>query len=655
MRREEETHDAQFGEQEGCEMELIQPARVAQDQGRTGTKRRLLLVDPYPRNNPYHLTAAERRAVWFPKLSLPTIAAYTPDSWEVDLVDEAVEDIDFDAPCEMVGLSIMTCYAPRAYEIAAEFRKRGKVIVMGGVHPTYCPEEALQHCDAIVCGEAEDLWPELVADYEAGHMKREYRMTTFPSLENYRSPRVELLSPDAYMTRQCSFTTRGCHFDCEFCSVSPFNGKTTRRRPVQEVVKEIVQVQRWVRSELIERISTEPLWQAFKTGLRIRVGIDDGGIVAFVDDLHNSNRAYCRELWAALKPLKIKWGCQSTLFLGDDEEMVKLAADSGCVSVFVGMESLDEDCLEETNKPFNRVQKFSQEIKMFHDHGIMVNPGIVFGFDNDDESVFERAVEFLTKNQVELAYFNVLTPLPGTALFDRYDKAGRIFDRDWAKYDGKHVVFHPSRMTPEQLQEGFHWANHQFYSLPNIWRRLSGTQQRLIARWEMNREFRKLVKRACPKGKLSPLAKVLKNLQAKLPTFDTENLIPSALHAIKQRLDHKPAAQGLVLSIKAKRHDKFAALFVDLEGALDRINVQELLQRLKDASEKARMDVIINFEHLKHATPDALKALVDSDAIKATLPNVKVRYRKFRDAFEASLQGLSLSGIEFLSEDFQDA
>ncbi len=636
-------------------MELIQPARVAQDHGRVGPKRRLLLVDPYPRNNPYHLTAAERRAVWFPKLSLPTIAAYTPESWEVDLVDEAVEDIDFDDPCEMVGLSIMTCYAPRAYEIAAEFRKRGKTIVMGGVHPTYCPEEALRHCDAIVCGEAEDLWPELVADYEAGHMKREYRMTAFPSLENYRSPRVELLSPDAYMTRQCSFTTRGCHFDCEFCSVSPFNGKTTRRRPVQEVVKEIVQVQRWVRSELIERISTEPFWQALKTTLRIRVGIDDGGIVAFVDDLHNSNRAYCRELWAALKPLKIKWGCQSTLFLGDDEEMVKLAAESGCVSVFVGMESLDEDCLEETNKPFNRVQKFSQEIKMFHDHGIMVNPGIVFGFDNDDESVFERAVDFLTKNQVELAYFNVLTPLPGTALFDRYEKAGRIFDRDWSKYDGKHVVFHPSRMTPEQLQEGFHWANHQFYSLPNIWRRLSGTQQRLIARWEMNREFRKLVKRACPKGQLSPLANVLKNLQAKLPTFDTENLIPSALHAIKQRLDQKPAMQSLALNIKAKRHDKFAALFVDLDGALDRINVQELLQRLKDASEKARMDVIINFEHLKQATPDALKALVDAEAIKAAFPNVKVRYRKFKDAFEASLQGLSLSGIEFLSEDFQDA
>lgn len=144
-------------------MELIQPGRMTQS-GTSVATRRLLLVDPYPRNNPYHLTAAERRAVWFPKLSLPTIAAYTPDHWEIDLVDEAVQDIDFEHPAEMVGLSIMTCYAPRAYEIAAEFRKRGKTVVMGGVHPTYCPEEALQHCDAIVCGEAEDLWPELVAD-----------------------------------------------------------------------------------------------------------------------------------------------------------------------------------------------------------------------------------------------------------------------------------------------------------------------------------------------------------------------------------------------------------------------------------------------------------------------------------------------------------
>jgi radical SAM superfamily enzyme YgiQ (UPF0313 family) len=611
--------------------------------------RKLLLLDPYPRNNPYHLTAAERRAVWFPKLSLPVIAAYTPEDWDVALVDEAVQDIDFDQPCDLVGLSVMTCYAPRAYEIATEFKKRGKTVVLGGVHPTYCPDEALRYCDVVVCGEAEDLWPQVVADFEAGTLKRMYKMEQFPVLENYKRPRVQMLSPDAYMTRQCTFTTRGCHFDCEFCSVSPFNGKTTRRRPVPEVIEEMVRVKQWVRDELVERMTKGSLTQALMTAVKIRLGIDDGGIFAFVDDLHNSNRAYCRELWTALKDLNIKWGCQSTLFLGDDGEMVKLAAESGCVSVFVGMESLDGECLDETNKPFNRVHKYADEIKMFHDHGIMVNPGIVFGFDHDDEAVFERAVEFLTKVKVELAYFNVLTPLPGTALFDRYDAAGRIFDRDWAKYDGKHVVFHPSRMTPEQLQEGFFWANHQFYSVRSIWQRLSGTSQRFVARFEMNRQFRKLIKRACPKGGLSPVAKALKVLEAKLPAFHTDQLIPNAL-PIKKGTSLEQA-----LKMKARRHDQLRAVFVELEGTLDHLNAKELLERIKQAAERAKLDIIVNFEHLREATPAALRTLLEGDTLKSITPHARIRYRKFRAAFAAALEGFSMSGLEMLQEDWKDA
>src|SRR5512134_399457 len=167
-------------------MALIQPMRQGQPL-KPAAKKRLLLVDPYPRNNRYRLTASERRAVCFPKLSLPTIAAYTPEHWDVNLVDEAVQDVDFDHPCDMVGLSIMTCYAPRAYEIAQEFRKRGKTVVLGGVHPTYCPDEALQHADAIVCGEAEDLWPRLVEDYEAGTMQRVYKMSAFPPWNSIRA------------------------------------------------------------------------------------------------------------------------------------------------------------------------------------------------------------------------------------------------------------------------------------------------------------------------------------------------------------------------------------------------------------------------------------------------------------------------------------
>jgi len=614
-------------------------------------QRKLLLVDPYPRENPYHLGPSERKAIWFPKLSLPAIAAYTPEHWEIEIQDEAVREIDLDYPADMVGISVMTCYAPRAYQLADEFRKRGVPVVLGGVHPTYCAEEALQHCDAIVTGEAEESWPRLVADFEAGHMQRHYKMEQFPPLDHYKPPRVDLLSEDAYMTRQCTFTTRGCHFDCEFCSVSPFNGKSTRRRPVAEVVAEIQRVKGWVCEELVGRMGRSSMLEALKIAAKIRFGIEDGSIFAFVDDLHNSNRAYCRELWAALKPLNIKWGCQSTLFLGDDAEMVKLAAESGCVSVFVGMESIFEESLGETHKPFNKVKKFEEEIRMFHDHGIMVNPGIVFGFDNDDESVFERTVEFLIKNHCELAYFNVLTPLPGTPLHARYEAAGRIFDRNWAHYDGKHVTFRPTRMTPEQLQEGFYWAQHSFYSLPNIWKRISNTSQRIIPRFQMNWEFRRVISRACPKGGLSPVAAVIKALQAKLPSVEMENPIPNALLALKK-------VSGQVdqfLSIKARKHEKLTALLVDLEGALDRLNAAELKTRLAEAASKAKLDIIVNFEHVRHATPQALATLMDGEFFTKAAPAARVRYRKITDAFASSLEGMSFHGVDLLAEDLQDA
>ncbi len=618
---------------------------------RARKQRKLLLVDPYPRESPYHLGASERKAIWFPKLSLPAIAAYTPEHWDIEIQDESVREIDFDYPADMVGISIMTCYAPRAYQIAEEFRKRGVPVVLGGVHPTYCPDEALQHCDAIVTGEAEESWPRLVEDFEAGRMQRHYKMEQFPPLDHYKPPRVDLLSEDAYMTRQCTFTTRGCHFDCEFCSVSPFNGKSTRRRPVAEVVAEIQRVKGWVCEELVGRIGRSSMLEALKIAAKIRFGIEDGSIFAFVDDLHNSNRAYCRELWAALKPLNIKWGCQSTLFLGDDQEMVKLAAESGCVSVFVGLESIFEESLGETHKPFNKVKKFEEEIKMFHDHGIMVNPGIVFGFDNDDESVFERTVEFLIRNHCELAYFNVLTPLPGTPLHDRYEAAGRIFDRNWAHYDGKHVTFRPTRMTPEQLQEGFYWAQHQFYSLPNIWKRISNTSQRIIPRFQMNWEFRRVINRACPKGGLSPVAAVIKTLQAKLPSVEMENPIPNALLALKK-------VSGQVdqfLSIKARKHEKLTALLVDLEGALDRLNAAELKTRIAEAASKAKLDIIVNFEHVRHATPQALATLMDGEFFAKAAPSVRVRYRKIQGAFASSLEGMRFHGLDLLAEDLQDA
>ncbi|TLY38002.1 MAG: radical SAM protein [Nitrospirae bacterium] len=613
-------------------------------------RRKLLLLDPYPRNNPYHLSSSERKAIWFPKLSLPVIAAYTPENWDIEIQDEAVRDIDLDYPADLVGISIMICYAPRAYELAAEFRKRGVKVVLGGVHPTYCADEALQHADAIVTGEAEDSWPRVIADFEKGQMQRHYKMESFPSLENFKNPRVDLLANDAYMTRECTFTTRGCHFDCEFCSVSPFNGKSTRRRPVSEVIAEIKRVKGFVCDELVGRIGRGSMLEAVKIAAKIRFGVEDGGIFAFVDDLHNSNRAYCRELWAALKPLNIKWGCQSTLFLGDDEEMVKLAAESGCVSVFVGMESIFEESLGETHKPFNKVKKFEEEIQMFHKYGIMVNPGIVFGFDNDDESVFERTVEFLIRNHCELAYFNVLTPLPGTPLHARYEAGGRIFDRDWSHYDGKHVTFTPTRMTADQLQNGFYWAQHHFYSLPNIYRRLAHTSQRLVPRFVMNWEFRRVIRRACPKGELTPVASVIKTLQAKLPSVRMENPVPNALLTLK-----KMSGQvDQFLSIKTRKHEKLTALMVELEGALDHLNAAELKTRIAAAANQAKVDIILNFEHLRHATPQALHTLLDGEFFKKAAPSVRVRYQKLSETFGNTLSGQNFHA-DLVEEELQNA
>jgi radical SAM superfamily enzyme YgiQ (UPF0313 family) len=608
----------------------------------TARRKKLLFIEPYPDTHVYRLNPRERKALWFPKLSLPTLAARTPDHWEIALLDESVDRIDFDVKVDLVGISAMTCYAPRAYEISKAFRARGVKVILGGVHPSFMPEEAIANADAVVIGEADEIWPKVLEDFEAGRLEKFYRMESFPDLDHYPHPRIDLLKQDEYMTGQCLMTTRGCHFDCEFCSVSPFNGKTSRRRPVAQVCEEIRRVKEWRRGEIVEKMTTGSFSSRAKATIRVLTGIEDGAIFAFVDDLHNSNRTYCKELWTALKDLNIKWGAQCTMFLGDEPDLMKLAADSGCVSMFVGLESIFEESIDETNKPFNRVAQYEKQIKCFHDHGVMLNPGVIFGFDNDDESVFERTVEFLIKNNMELAYFNILTPLPGTALFDRMKAEGRITNFNWELYDGKHVVYKPKRMSPEALQEGFFWANHAFFSHASILRRLFYTRQRLVARYVMNLAFRRLIKRTCPKGRIHPLAKIIQNLQDRLPSYETDNLIPNALHNLKE------AVSGQIdrfLNVKARKNEAQDTLQVDLKGTLDQFAAKEIQKRLLKAAQKAKMDIVVNFEHLAHATPKALQTLTDKEMIRKGAAAARIKYMNLKNSFEKALDP-ALIGME---------
>ena len=238
------------------------------------------------------------------------------------------------------------------------FRRRGKTVVLGGVHPTYCPEKPFAIATPIVCGEAEDLWPQVVADFEAGHVKRHVSDGTFSgagalSIPSHPTPQPGLLHDPGIVPSPRAAAI----LIASFAACRPSTGRPPDRRPVPEVIQEMQHVKEWLRSEIVERMSTGSLWNAVKTSAKIWVGLEEGSIVAFVDDLHNSHRAYCRELWQAMKALNIKWGCQSTLFLGDDQEMVKLAAESGCVSVFVGMESISDDSLGRNEQRVQSGQK----------------------------------------------------------------------------------------------------------------------------------------------------------------------------------------------------------------------------------------------------------------------------------------------------------
>ncbi|MEN3184961.1 MAG: radical SAM protein [Atribacterota bacterium] len=396
---------------------------------------RILLVAPDP-------NAPRQKKAWyvpFPQASLPLIAALTPAHHEVRIVDERVEDVNFDEPYDLVGITVMSATAMRAYQIADEFRRRGVKVVLGGIHPTALPEEAKEHADSVVIGEAEGLWERLLKDCEKGELQPFYRRDDLPSLSGLPPSRLDLLR-GRYLLKHVFQTTRGCPHACGFCSVSTFMGRRYRHRPVEEIVREIAQYP-------------------------VRM-------IGFLDDNIVGNPAYSKELFQALIPLRKKWVSQGTLRMAEDERLLQLAAQSGCIALFVGFESVNEENLKDMHKSFHRVDQYRKLVERFHKYGIMVIGSFVFGFDEDDISVFRRTLQFIEDTKIDFAQFSILTPLPGTEVFEKFKAQGRIFSFDWSKYDFAHVVYQPAKMTPEELQEGYNFVFREFYSLPRIAKRL---------------------------------------------------------------------------------------------------------------------------------------------------------------------------------------
>jgi len=584
---------------------------------------KILLISPENKKSIYAYTKEDVKAFWFPKLGLPTIAANTPPDVEVRIVDECVEDIDFNVDVDLVGISVMTYLAPRAYEIAAKFRARGVKVVLGGIHVSMCPEEAKEHADSIVVGESEKTWPILVEDFRRGELKSLYEEKDLPKLENLPIPRRELFKPNSYWTTNCVQTSRGCPFACDFCTVTIFGGNQFRLRPIEQVIEEVKRLKK--------------------------------GFVVFVDDNIAGNKAYAKQLFKALIPLKISWGSQASLTMARDPELLDLAAKSGCTALFIGVESISEENLAAANKRFNKVDKYKEEFRRFHDYGILIQTGMIFGFDHDDESAFERTVEFLEENNIELAMFNILTPLPGTNLYKRMDAEGRIIDRDWSHYDGRHVVFKPKLMTPETLQEGFLWAYHKFFSYPSMIKRIVPSlwklphKRLLVERLFLNYAIRRIVNRV-PDGSLPPLAKILKNLHGRLPSIETEGLMPNALSTLREKIGTVSEQVSTVrnsLSFKVKKSPKLQALLIELDGTMDKINALELKSRIITAMEKTKMDIVINFGNLRHTTPAALSALFDL-SIRDSLHPFKIKCINLSAAFKEALEQINLKNITFV-------
>jgi radical SAM superfamily enzyme YgiQ (UPF0313 family) len=419
---------------------------------------RIVLISP--RGPLYrHRGGIWKKSLRYAPLTLTTLASLVPPELgaEVTIVDEGIADIDRNVEAELIAISAITGTAPRAYELAAHFRARGQTVVLGGVHPTLVPEEAAQHADAIVVGYAEESWPRLLRDFAAGRLQPRYDQQPGLSLADLPIPHRHLFSSRDFLTLHTIEATRGCIHRCEFCVVPSAWGRPLQK-PVADVIADIRQ-------------------------MRPRKLI-------FLDLNLISDTDYARELFTALIPLRVRWGGLATTMIAWDEELLDLAARSGCGGLLLGFESLSDGALSETRKDFSARLDYRTVIERIHARGIAIQGCFVFGFDHDDTDVFERTAAFAIDAHIDLPRYAILTPFPGTPLYARLQSEGRILTSDWSLYDGQHVVYQPARMTPDELLRGTEAAWKRTYSYSGIARRLAGSRSQLLVSVAANFGYR---------------------------------------------------------------------------------------------------------------------------------------------------------------------
>lgn len=394
----------------------------------------------------------------FPPLGLLTIAAITPPDFDVAFMDENCEPVPMDTDADIIALSVMTPLAYRAYELADAFRARGKTVVMGGVHVSCEPDEALAHADSVIIGEGETAWLRWLADYSAGTLQQRYRAEDFSTLNSIPPARRDLLRKNRYITSGTIQLTRGCPHDCEYCTVTALFGRKFRMRPLDEFVAEYQQL--------------------------------DNRFIFIVDDNIMSNRGAAMELFARLRGTPKWWGSQVPITVGDDQEALRAMAACGCKSLFIGFESLNTDNLAKMGKKFVNVDKNIERIRRIQQHGIGIQGSFIVGYDFDTPAVFDQMYSFIDQARLEAFLVSVLTPFPGIRVTKRLEEEGRILTRDWSRYDMNTVVYRPAGFTPDELQEGYYALNKALYSLRSIVRRTVNFKKNMAVFVPQNLGFR---------------------------------------------------------------------------------------------------------------------------------------------------------------------
>lgn len=401
----------------------------------------------------------------FSQVTIPYLAAFADERvYEITLVDEYHGRIAYHKPYDLVAITVNTPNAPHCYEISAKFRRRGAKVVMGGPHATLLPEEVGRHCDYLITGEGETIWPQFLRDFQIGAANSIYRSAAPPELARLPLPRWDLLKRRRTM-KGALFATRGCPYHCRYCNLKQIYHDCVRTRPEAEVVEEI------------RRLPSR--------------------FFVFWDDNFFADRIYARSLLRAIAPLRRRWAAQATLADCADDELLVLAKAAGCMYLFVGLESFSDESLSDAGKAVNRVLDYKELIDRIHRHKIMVQAGIVFGFDGDTKDVFDETLAACERLGIDGATVSILTPFPKTPIYEQFKREGRLLGDDWGRYNSKTAVaFRPKNMTAQELFEGYLRFRRRFFSLGSFVRRMHVSRTNIAVNFVMNLGYRLGIRKA---------------------------------------------------------------------------------------------------------------------------------------------------------------